>query len=1046
LALALCAAGIGASAAQAAAPMTWAPTVRSDSSSHALTTLTCQSVALCVAVNNGSNVLSISAPLNAPWSGTVSADLSNHLTALSCLSAALCFAVDDAPKVFSSTAPTSSMWTPGNIGPGLQLNGLACPSASLCVAVEDAGNVLVSTNPTSTPSSWLPMDVDGSNDVTAVACPSTSLCAAVDNAGNVLVSTNPTSAPSWHATRLTSTSALTAVSCNSTALCVAVAHDGSVHATASAVTPPVTWSATPLDSAHALTGVSCTEVGLCVAVDSGGNALESDNPAASRPTWALTAIDPGDAMLTGVSCLSAGFCVAVDTFGDTIAATLPAPVAATGSGAASSQTTASVAASVNPNDAALSDCHFDYGPTTAYGATAPCTVVPSATGGNQSVVAALGGLNAATTYHFRIAAASGVATTDGADASFTTPAPLKANPSLSGTPAVGSTLTCKPNVTTTAAETITYAWLRDTVPIAGATAATYLVTSADETHHLSCQITISGDGGSASATSGFDAVPSPQRKITETSVGTAKRGATSVSAPVTCSPQASGSCTITLLLTTIQTIHHRSQTLNVGSSTTKLGAAKTQPLSVSLNATGRRLVKKQKRLPKKRKRLETTLTVTGTILGTLTATLQADKLVFGTKAKHAMRRTRLTATTPLPSAVAPGGGGAARAQSATTVLAATPYMGWDTYFALAGGFPETAILEEADQLKATGLEAKGYSLIWLDAGWWQGQRDASGNMIVSPTQWPHGIAWLASALHANGFELGVYTDAGARGCGEKGGAYGHYQQDINTLAAWGVDAIKVDWCGGFAAGLDPATAYAQIHAAILANSSRRPMLLNICNFLQPGQKASGVPSFSHSAFVSYSFGPSVGNSWRTNTDVGVPGNVPFSNVLRNMDADATQPTAAGPGHWNDPDYLGPDQGMSAAQFQTQFSMWAMLAAPLMISDNMLKISKASLATLSNRQVIAVDQDPAGVQAGIVSWSDAGQVWIKPLSDGSYAVALLNRGSTPIQVATTAAALKLSPAHSYKVVNLWTNQHSTTTGVFTAQVQAYSTVLLRVSGH
>ena len=675
----------------------------------------------------------------------------------------------------------------------------------------------------------------------------------------------------------------------------------------------------------------------------------------------------------------------------------------------------------------------------------PCTIVPSATGGSQSVVAALGGLNAATTYHFRIAAASGVATAVGADASFTTPAPLKANPSLSGTPAVGSTLTCKPNVTTTAAETVAYAWLRDTVPIAGATAATYVVTSADETHHLSCQVTISGDGGSASATSGFDAVPSQtQGKITETFVGTARRGATSVSAPVTCSPQASGSCTITLLLTTTQTIRHKSQKVNVGSSTTKLGAGTTRTLSVSLNAAGRRLVKKQKHLLKKRKRLATTLTVTGTILGTLTAALQAEKLVFGTKAKHATRRTRLTVTTPLPSALAPAGGGAAPAQSAATALAGTPYMGWDTYFALPGGFPETTILQQADRLKATGLEAKGYKLIWLDAGWWQGQRDAAGNIMVNPKQWPHGIAWLASALHANGFQLGVYTDAGARGCGEKGGAYGHYQQDINTLAAWGIDAIKVDWCGGFAAGLDPATAYAQIHAAILANTSHRPMLLNICNFLQPGQKASGVPSFSQSAFISYSFGPSDGNSWRTNTDIGVPGNVPFSNVLRNIDADATQPSAAGPGHWNDPDYLGPDQGMSGAQFQTQFSMWAMLAAPLMISDNVLTISGASLATVSNRQVIAVDQDPAGVQAGIVSWSGNGQVWIKPLSDGSYAVALLNRGSTPMAISTTAAALQLPPASSYKVTNLWTNQHSTMTTALTAQVQGYSTVLVRVS--
>jgi alpha-galactosidase len=413
-----------------------------------------------------------------------------------------------------------------------------------------------------------------------------------------------------------------------------------------------------------------------------------------------------------------------------------------------------------------------------------------------------------------------------------------------------------------------------------------------------------------------------------------------------------------------------------------------------------------------------------------------------------MRRAALASALALAVCATLLASAAARAQPNAPVLAATPYMGWDTYFALRGGFPETAILQQADRLKATGLEAKGYKLIWLDAGWWQGQRDAAGNMMVDPKQWPHGIAWLASTLHANGFQLGVYTDAGATGCGVKGGSFGHYQQDVNTLAAWGVDALKVDFCGGSSAGLDPAVTYAQVHAAIVANSSHRPMLMNICNFLQPFQKAPGVPSFSQSAFVSYSFGPSDGNSWRTNTDVGVPGDVQFTSVLRNMDADATQPTASGPGHWNDPDYLGPDQGMGSNQFRTQFSMWAMLAAPLMISDDMLKMSGSSLATLSNRQVIAIDQDPAGVQATLVPNSSVGtgQVWVKRLVDGSYAVALLNRGTTASQISTAATLVGLPAAHSYNVTNLWTNQRSTTNGVLTAQVQGYSTVLVRVSLH
>lgn len=413
-----------------------------------------------------------------------------------------------------------------------------------------------------------------------------------------------------------------------------------------------------------------------------------------------------------------------------------------------------------------------------------------------------------------------------------------------------------------------------------------------------------------------------------------------------------------------------------------------------------------------------------------------------------MRRIALASALALALAasalMAAASAGAQSSAAPATVVAPTPYMGWDTYFAITGGFDEATILEQASLLKTTGLEADGYRLIWLDSGWWQGQRDAQGNILVSATQWPHGIAWLAATLHANGFKLGVYTDAGTTGCGEPAGAFGHYQQDINTLASWGVDAVKVDWCGGSAAQLDPATQYAQIHQAILDNTSHRAMIFNICNFLQPGQKASGVPNFQQSAFESSAFGPAIATSWRTDTDVGAPGNVPFTSVLRNMDADATSPMAAGPGHWNDPDYLGPDQGMTAAQFQTQFSMWAMLAAPLMISDDMRSMSAASLATVSNKQVIAVDQDPAGVQGWLNSSSGNGEVWEKPLVEHAYAVALLNRGSPALTISTSAAALGLPAAKSYNVTNLWTSAKSTSSGSFSAQVPTDSTVLLRIT--
>jgi alpha-galactosidase len=388
----------------------------------------------------------------------------------------------------------------------------------------------------------------------------------------------------------------------------------------------------------------------------------------------------------------------------------------------------------------------------------------------------------------------------------------------------------------------------------------------------------------------------------------------------------------------------------------------------------------------------------------------------------------------------------AQAQSKTTdVLAATPYMGWDTYFALGGNYSEATILRQASELVSLGLEKRGYRYVWLDVGWWHGARNASGEITVSQRQWPHGLAWLTRTLHAAGFLVGLYTDAGPNGCGGAGqGSYGHYQQDVNTFAAWGFDAVKVDFCGGAEYHLNPAAAYSEFHQAIEHNASHRPMLLSICNYLQPEQYGEERPPLDESAFASYSFGPSVGNSWRTDTDVGFPGDVPFTAVLRNIDADAAAPQAAGPGHWNDPDYLAPGQGMSAAQFDSQFSMWAMLAAPLMISDNLTKIGTASLAAVQNSEVIAIDQDPAGVQGTLLSSSGSGQVWVKPLLGGARAVALLNRGSSATEIETSASAVGMPAASSYSLRNLWTHTASATRGSIGAEVPADSTVLLRVS--
>jgi hypothetical protein len=622
--------------AAAAAPLSWSAPLLADSSSGAHTTaVSCPAVDLCVAVDEGGNAVYTTAPTTGPWSVPVPIDTGQELTSVSCPTTTLCFAVDNHGNLLSTATPASSTpWTPDDIDGTVALNGISCPTSTLCVAVDNAGSVHSSATP-GTPSSWTGQNIDGSsNHLTAISCPTTAFCAAVDNIGQVFVSTAPPG--TWDPAVATGASTgLTAISCTSAELCVATAANGSVYASPDAGSATPTWSTTSLDGPTALEATSCSDVGVCVLGDHSGNVFASDTPAGAPPVWALSSIDPGRAF-TGISCLAAGLCVAVDSGGYALAATLAAPITTTGTGTAGNQTTATVTATVNPNDAALSDCHFDYGTTTAYGSSAPCTVVPSATGGSQAVSAQIGGLNAGTTYHFRISASSGVAGSSGADATFATPAALKPAPSLSGTAAVGDTLTCKANVTTTSVETLAYQWLSDTTAIAGATAATYTIAPTDASHHLSCEVTISGDGGSASATSGFDSVPSEtEGTVAESTVGADKRGATSVTIPFTCSPQASGSCKVTLKLTAIQTTHHIQKTVKVGSATASLAAGKKRKLTVSLNATGKQMLRN-------RHSLAVTLTVRGTILGELTATLKTVKVTFGGKAaaKRATAKAR----------------------------------------------------------------------------------------------------------------------------------------------------------------------------------------------------------------------------------------------------------------------------------------------------------------------------------------------------------------------------------------------------------------------
>jgi alpha-galactosidase len=389
-------------------------------------------------------------------------------------------------------------------------------------------------------------------------------------------------------------------------------------------------------------------------------------------------------------------------------------------------------------------------------------------------------------------------------------------------------------------------------------------------------------------------------------------------------------------------------------------------------------------------------------------------------------------------------GATADTEDGLSTIATTPYMGWNTYYGVGGVFEEHTVLSVAQALIDRGLAGAGYRIVWLDFGWATGARDRHGELIVDRRQWPHGLAWLTAWLHARGLLAGIYTDAGASGCGGKGvGSLGHYQQDANAFAAWGFDAVKVDFCGAGQAGLHPRPAYSEFARALAHNSSRRFLLLNACNFWAPGQVDGTRPTVADSSYANYQWAPALAQSWRTDTDIGFSRDIQFVNVLRNLDADAAHPGAAGPGQWNDPDYLGPELGMTAAEAQAQMSMWAMVAAPLILGSDPRALSPASIAMLENPQVIAVDQDPLGIQGTAVARQGDGQVWVKPLLGGARAVALLNRGRRPLRITTTTQAIGLASGRRYAIENLWTHATATTGGAIGARVPGHSAVLYRI---
>jgi hypothetical protein len=546
--------------ADATASLGWYPPAKLGEASTP-TAVSCASESLCVAVDEKGNALSTSDPTakepSPNWT-TAHEDPGQSFNAVSCAPGGPCVAVDDQGDAFVSVGPNATAWSKTTTSDTGKLTGVSCPTSSLCVAVDDTGEVTTTTSPGS--GVWSPGASTG-HDLTGVSCSSQSLCVAIDTSREVLSSTSPTSTATWSAHEVDFT-ALLAVSCSAAGPCVAVDNLGDALASADPGAPAPTWNLTPIDAGEPLVAVSCASTGLCVAVGEAGKALASDDPSSSQPGWSSASPDPNH--LAGVSCLPGGFCVAVDTTGHSLGGRVPAPSATTLQPTEVTATVATVSGVVDPNDAVLGACSFEYGAHIPYTHAAACATVPVPTGGEQAVSAQLTELAPNTTYHYRVLASSPRGTGAGADQTFTTPtsslvALVHPSPSISGTPAVGQVLTCHANLASGSSASLAYQWLRELIPIAGAIGSTYGVKGQDSGHHLQCEVTATDGGGSASAKSAFVTIPvgGVPASAGETGVGAGSFESGKVIVPIVCSAQATRGCEVSLRLSAVETLSGR---------------------------------------------------------------------------------------------------------------------------------------------------------------------------------------------------------------------------------------------------------------------------------------------------------------------------------------------------------------------------------------------------------------------------------------------------------------------------------------------------------
>ena len=365
-------------------------------------------------------------------------------------------------------------------------------------------------------------------------------------------------------------------------------------------------------------------------------------------------------------------------------------------------------------------------------------------------------------------------------------------------------------------------------------------------------------------------------------------------------------------------------------------------------------------------------------------------------------------------------------------LALVPPMGWNSWNKFACDVNEKIVRDTADAMVSSGMRDAGYQYVVVD-DCWQGPRDANGFITADLQRFPSGMRALADYVHSRGLRFGIYSDAGRVTCGGRPGSEGHEYQDALTYARWGADYLKYDWCS--TGDRSSKEAYAVMADAL--RHSGRAIVFSMCEWgtTKPWQWAKNT-----------------GNLWRTTGDIWDrfsakdPARDWAHPMLEIVDLNEPLADFAGPGHWNDPDMLEVGNGgMTPNEYRSHFSLWAMMAAPLIAGNDIANMDKVTRAILLNKDVIAIDQDRLGRQGRRISKDGDQEVWSKALANGGFAVLLFNRGNHPALIKATSAQLALPSNSRGRVRDLWRHRSlGRWSGSVSAMVPPHGVEMFRIT--